>query len=68
MKTTITIEDGDVRFTFSPEGDIERLCLSDLGDHVSVSRSHQNIVLRPRGDHVRKISDAGSLGVVSEIE
>jgi hypothetical protein len=58
MKTTITIQDGDIRITFTPERDLERLSLAELGDEVSVSRSHQAIVLRPRrATNVRKIAD-----------
>jgi hypothetical protein len=58
MKTTITIQDGDVSITFTPERDIERLVLSELGDEVSVSRSHQSLVLKPRrAANVRKIAD-----------
>jgi len=58
MKTTITVQDGEVRVAFAPESDIERLALVELGDDVSVSRSHQNIVLRKRrAANVRKISD-----------
>jgi hypothetical protein len=58
MKTIITVQDGDVRVTFTPESDIERLSLTELGDDVSVSRSHQSIVLKPRrAANVRKIID-----------
>lgn len=56
MKTMISVQDRDVRVTFTPENDIERLTLAELGDDVSVSRSHQSIVLRPRrANVVRKI-------------
>lgn len=69
MKTTITVEDGDVRISFAPESEIERLSLTELGDHISISRSHQNLVLRRRQDiHLREISDGGNLGVVAEAE
>lgn len=68
MKTTITVEDGDVRISFTPEGEIERLALCELGDNVSVSRSHQNLVLRRRGQHVHTLVDASTLGIVAEAE
>jgi hypothetical protein len=67
MKTTITVEDGDVRITFSPESEIERLAICELGDNVSVSRSHQNLVLRRRGEHVRGVIEGGRLGVVADV-
>ena len=59
MKTMITINDGDVRVTLSPETDIEKMTMRELGDDISVSRSHENMVLRPRAkaQNVRKISD-----------
>jgi hypothetical protein len=58
MKAIITVQDGDVRVTFTPESEIERLSLMELGDDVSVSRSHQSIVLKPRrATNVRKITD-----------
>jgi hypothetical protein len=62
MKTTITIQDGDISITFTPERELERLSLAELGDEVSVSRSHLNIVLRPRRvANVRKITDRRAL-------
>jgi hypothetical protein len=58
MKTTITIQDGDVRLQLTPETDIEKLTMRELGDEISVSRSYENMVLRPRrAINVRKISD-----------
>ena len=59
MKTTITIQDGDVRLQLSPETDIEKMTMRELGDEISVSRSHESMVLRPRAkaQNVRKISD-----------
>lgn len=59
MKTTITIEDGQVRLVLSPETEIEKMSMRDLGDEISVSRCHQNMVLRPRAkvQNVMKISD-----------
>jgi len=59
MKTMITINDGDVRVTLSPETDIEKMTMRELGDDISVSRSHENMVLRPRAkaQNVRKISE-----------
>ena len=68
MKTKITVEDGDVRITFTPEGEIERLALCELGDNVSVSRSHQNLVLRRRGEHVRGVIEGARLGVVTDVK
>ena len=60
MKTTIIIEDSEVRISFTPESEIERIALSELGDDVSVSRSHQNLVLRRRHtSNVSRIVDAG---------
>ena len=60
MKTTITIQDGQVRLSLSPETDIEKLTIRELGDEIGVSRSHQGIVLRPRvkGLNVLKINDS----------
>jgi len=58
MKTIITIQDGDVRLALTPETDIEKLTMRELGDEISVSRSYENMVLRPRrAINVRKISD-----------
>ena len=57
MKTKILIEDNNVSITFSPETDLERMCLADLGDEISVSHRHKDIVLRRRHDKVRRISD-----------
>ena len=59
MKTTITIQDGQVRLSLSPETDIEKLTIRELGDDISVSRSHEGIVLRPRAKahNVRRIND-----------
>jgi hypothetical protein len=60
VKTTITIEDGDIRIAFAPESEIERMALSDLGDDVSVSRAHQSLVLRRRrANNVSRLVDAG---------
>ena len=57
MKTKILIEDNDVSITFSPETDLERMCLADLGDEISVSHRHKDIVLRRRHDKVRRLCD-----------
>ncbi|MEJ2087118.1 MAG: hypothetical protein P8Y69_01245 [Gammaproteobacteria bacterium] len=57
MKTKILIEDNHVSITFSPETDIERMCIQDLGDEISVSHRHQDIVLKRRHDKVRRVSD-----------
>jgi hypothetical protein len=59
MKTTITIEHNDVKIAFVPESELERLSLAELGDDISISRSHQSLVLKPRRNPVRKIIDAG---------
>lgn len=59
MKTIITIEQNDVRITFAPESELERLCLAELGDDISISRSHQSLVLKPRRNPVRRLVDAG---------
>jgi hypothetical protein len=60
LKTTITIQDGQVRLSLTPETDIEKLTIRELGDDISVSRSHEGIVLRPRAkaQNVRKINDS----------
>lgn len=57
MKSTITIQDGHISVNFTPETDLERLSLAELGDDVSVSRAHQSIVLKPRRASILKISD-----------
>lgn len=57
MKTKILIEDNSVSITFSPETDLERMCLNDLGDDISVSHRHKDIVLRRRHDKVRRFAD-----------
>lgn len=63
MKTTITIEDNNVRIMFAPESELERLSLSELGNDVSVSRWHQNLVLKPRGNYVCAIDDGNVRGI-----
>ena len=63
MKTSITIDGNDIKIAFAPESDIERLSLSELGDDVSISRSHQSLVLRRRSAQIRKI---GEVGLVEE--
>ena len=57
MKTTITIEDQNVKLTFTPENDLEKLCLRELGDDIGFSRSHQSLVLRQRKGPVRRVVD-----------
>lgn len=57
MKTKILIEDNDVRITFSPETELERLCILDLGDDISVSHCHKDIVLKKRHNNIRRIED-----------
>lgn len=57
MKTTITIEDHTVKITFTPENDLEKLCVRELGDDIGFSRSHQSLVLRQRKAAVRRVVD-----------
>jgi hypothetical protein len=57
MKTKIHIEDNDVRITFSPETEIERLCILDLGDDISVSHCHKDLVLKKRRNNVRRLEN-----------
>jgi len=57
MKTKIHIEDNEVRITFAPETEIERLCILDLGDDISVSHCHKDLVLKRRRSNVRRIED-----------
>jgi len=59
MKTTITIEDGQVMLSLCPETDIEKMAVRELGDEIGFSRCHQSVVLRPRAKahNVRHISD-----------
>ena len=57
MKTKIHIEDNEVRITFSPETEIERLCILDLGDDIGVSHCHKDLVLKRRRSNVRRIED-----------
>ena len=57
MKTKIQIEDNDVRITFSPETELERLCILDLGDDISVSHCHKDVVLKKRHNNVRRIEE-----------
>ena len=59
MKTTITIEDGQVLLSLRPETDIEKMAVRELGDEIGFSRCHQSIVIRPRAKahNVRHISD-----------
>lgn len=59
MKTTITIEHNDIKIAFAPENELERLSLQELGDDISISRSHQSLVLRPRRTPVRRIAEVG---------
>ena len=63
MKSTILIEDGDVKVSFTPESDLERIALNDLGDDISVSHSHQSIVLRRRRAEVRRIDGPAEIGI-----
>ena len=64
MKTKIHIEDNDVRITFSPETEIERLCILDLGDDISVSHCHKDLVLKKRHNNVRKLENLEDLEVL----
>ena len=61
MKITITIQDGDVRLSITPETELEKLAMRELGDDVSVSRSYESMVLRQRrATNVRKITNSCS--------
>jgi hypothetical protein len=60
MKTTITIEGSSVKVSFTPENELEKMCLRELGEDVSVSRCHQDLVLRQRRGTVRNIVDAAA--------
>ena len=62
MKTKIDIEENEVSITFEPETEVERLCIVELGDEISVSHRHKNLVLRKRHNNIRKISDLGTVG------
>ncbi len=66
MKSTITIELNDIKVTFSPENELERLSLVELGDDISISRSHQSLVLRPRRSPVRKLAGAEEREIPAE--
>jgi hypothetical protein len=66
MKTTVLIENGEVKLTFEPENEIERLVIRELGDDVGVSRSHQNVVLRRRGNNVKNISQAQAAEIIDD--
>ena len=57
MRTTIAIEGTDVRVTLSPDTEIEKLVIQELSDDISISRSHQSLVLKRRASHIRKIDD-----------
>lgn len=60
MKTTISIEGSSIKISFSPETDLEKMCVRELGEEVSVSRCHQDLVLRQRRGVVRSIVDAAA--------
>ena len=62
VKTKIAIEENEITITLLPETEVERLCIVELGDDISVSHAHKNIVLRRRRTDVRKISDIGTIG------
>ena len=62
MKTKIAIEENEISITLLPETELERLCIVELGDDISVSHAHKNIILRRRRNDVRKISDIGTIG------
>jgi hypothetical protein len=61
MKTKIYIEGSDIKLSLMPDTDLERLVIRELGDDISVSRSHQDIVLRRRVGEVRSIIDGMAL-------
>ena len=62
VKTKIEIEENEVSITFVPETEVERLCIVELGDEISVSHRHKHLVLRRRHNNIRKISDLGTVG------
>jgi hypothetical protein len=57
MKIKITIEGADVKLALTPDSELEKLVIQELGDDVSISRSHQSLVLRRRANQVRTITD-----------
>ena len=61
MKTKIFIEGSDIKLSLIPDTDLERLVIRELGDDISVSRSHQDVVLRRRVGDVRSIVDGMAL-------
>ena len=58
MKTTTTIENNDLRLELSPESDLDRLIIRELGDDISISRCHNNVVLRRRSGAIVKSIDS----------
>lgn len=57
MKATITIVGNDIKLALAPDSEIERLVFQELGDDISISRSHQQLVLRRRASHIRTIEE-----------
>jgi len=57
MKIKITIEGADVKLALTPDSELEKLVIQELGDDISTSRSHQSLVLRRRANQVRTITD-----------
>lgn len=66
MKTTITIEQNDIKIAFAPESELERLSIAELGDDISISRSHQALVLKPRRNPVRRLAGADEREIDAE--
>jgi len=67
MKIKISIEGTDIKLALDPDSELEKLVLHELGDDISISRSHQMLVLRRRSNHVRTIED-GTHGAVERPE
>ncbi len=57
MKIKITIEGSDTKLFLTPDSELEKLVIQELGDDIGISRSHQSLVLRRRANHVRTIED-----------
>ena len=61
MKGTITVMGNDIKLTLDPETEVERLVFREMGDEMSISRSHNSIVLRRRGPIVHSLVEDESL-------
>ena len=56
MRGTITIIDNHIKLTLDPENDLEAMVFRELGDEISISRAHQSIVLKRRGQLVHTLT------------